>query len=220
MAVRRLQRCSSSGSRPAVTVRCSTTTLRAPCSTMYDDARAALPRGRRRDRAGRPSRSPTRWSRRCCGDHRPGAVAGSGSYDVLVGHGARRELAGLLPSTCRRAAIVTQDGIPLDVDPGVPTEVLRDRRRRVAQVAGDHRGAVPWLRPVGPHPQRRRHRCRRRDRHRRRRVRRRHRGTAASPVVHVPTTLLGMVDAAIGGKTGVNLPEGKNLVGAFWQPSG
>jgi 5-deoxy-5-amino-3-dehydroquinate synthase len=29
-----------------------------------------------------------------------------------------------------------------------------------------------------------------------------------------------MIDAAIGGKTGVNLPEGKNLVGAFWQPSG
>jgi 5-deoxy-5-amino-3-dehydroquinate synthase len=39
------------------------------------------------------------------------------------------------------------------------------------------------------------------------------------PVVHVSTTLLGQVDAAIGGKTGVNLPEGKNLVGAFWQPS-
>jgi 5-deoxy-5-amino-3-dehydroquinate synthase len=36
----------------------------------------------------------------------------------------------------------------------------------------------------------------------------------------VPTTLLGMIDAAIGGKTGVNLPEGKNLVGAFWQPVG
>ena len=43
-----------------------------------------------------------------------------------------------------------------------------------------------------------------------------HRGIA---VVHVPTTLLGMIDAAIGGKTGVNLPEGKNLVGAFWQPA-
>lgn len=43
-----------------------------------------------------------------------------------------------------------------------------------------------------------------------------HRGI---PVVHVPTTLLGMIDAAIGGKTGVNLPHGKNLVGAFWQPS-
>jgi 3-dehydroquinate synthase len=37
-------------------------------------------------------------------------------------------------------------------------------------------------------------------------------------VVQVPTTLLAMVDAAIGGKTGVNLPEGKNLVGAFHQP--
>ena len=37
-------------------------------------------------------------------------------------------------------------------------------------------------------------------------------------VINVPTTLLGMVDAAIGGKTGVNLPEGKNLIGTFWQP--
>lgn len=36
--------------------------------------------------------------------------------------------------------------------------------------------------------------------------------------IAAPTTLLGMVDAAIGGKTGVNLPEGKNLVGAFWPP--
>jgi 5-deoxy-5-amino-3-dehydroquinate synthase len=44
-----------------------------------------------------------------------------------------------------------------------------------------------------------------------------HRGV---PVVHVATSLLGMVDAAIGGKTGVNLPEGKDLLGAFWQPAG
>jgi 5-deoxy-5-amino-3-dehydroquinate synthase len=42
-----------------------------------------------------------------------------------------------------------------------------------------------------------------------------HRGVA---VVQVPTTLLAQIDAAVGGKTGVNLPEGKNLMGAFHQP--
>jgi 3-dehydroquinate synthase len=42
-----------------------------------------------------------------------------------------------------------------------------------------------------------------------------HRGVA---VVQVPTTLLAQIDAAVGGKTGVNLPEGKNLIGAFHQP--
>jgi 3-dehydroquinate synthase len=37
-------------------------------------------------------------------------------------------------------------------------------------------------------------------------------------LVHLPTTLLAMVDSSIGGKTGVDLPEGKNYVGAIWQP--
>ncbi len=39
------------------------------------------------------------------------------------------------------------------------------------------------------------------------------------PVVHIPTTLLGMVDAAVGGKTGINTEAGKNLVGAFHPPA-
>ncbi len=39
-------------------------------------------------------------------------------------------------------------------------------------------------------------------------------------VVHVPTSVLGMVDAAVGGKTGINTAEGKNLVGAFHEPAG
>jgi shikimate kinase/3-dehydroquinate synthase len=42
-----------------------------------------------------------------------------------------------------------------------------------------------------------------------------HRGVR---LIQVPTTLLAMVDSAIGGKTGVDLPEGKNYVGAIWQP--
>jgi len=40
------------------------------------------------------------------------------------------------------------------------------------------------------------------------------------PVVHIPTTLLAMIDSAIGGKAGVDTPSGKNMVGAFHQPNG
>ena len=40
------------------------------------------------------------------------------------------------------------------------------------------------------------------------------------PFLQVPTTLIAQIDSSVGGKTGVNLPQGKNLVGAFHQPSG
>ena len=39
------------------------------------------------------------------------------------------------------------------------------------------------------------------------------------PYIQIPTTLLAMVDSSVGGKTGIDLPSGKNLCGAFWQPA-
>ncbi len=43
--------------------------------------------------------------------------------------------------------------------------------------------------------------------------------TRGLPLIQVPTTLLSHVDSSVGGKTGVNLPKAKNMIGAFWQPS-
>lgn len=143
---------------------------------------------------------------------------GDRSYDVLVGAGARHRLLEVLPIGARRAAVVTQEGIGVPVDPGVEHEVflmdegeeakcmetVEDLCRRfttwgltrgdvvVAVGGGVVTDTAGFAAAVY------------------------HRGVA---VVHVPTTLLGQVDAAIGGKTGVNIPEGKNLIGAFWQPA-
>jgi len=139
-------------------------------------------------------------------------------YDVIVGPGAIGALADVLPAGARRAAIVTQAGIGVEVDPGIEhrtfligtgedTKTLaavEDLCRQWAQwglnradvVVAVGGGMVTDVAGFAAAVF--------------------HRGVA---VVHVSTTLLGQIDAAIGGKTGVNLPEGKNLVGAFWQPS-
>jgi len=140
------------------------------------------------------------------------------SYPVLVGPGARHRLLEVLPPTARRAAVVTQEAIPVTVDPGVEHRTFfvgqGEEAKRLEEVEELCRGFARWrlsradvVVAVGGG------------------VVTDTAGFAAAvyhrgvPVVHVPTTLLGQVDAAIGGKTGVNLPEGKNLVGAFWQPA-
>jgi 5-deoxy-5-amino-3-dehydroquinate synthase len=143
---------------------------------------------------------------------------GARSYDVIVGSGARRRLPDVLPAGVRRAVVVTQPDIDVDVDPGVPFEVVIVDDGEAAKSIGTverlcRRFAATGLSradavvAVG--------------------------GGSVSDVagfaaavfhrgvryVNVATTLLAQVDAAIGGKTAVNVPEGKNLVGAFWQPA-
>jgi 5-deoxy-5-amino-3-dehydroquinate synthase len=143
---------------------------------------------------------------------------GARRYEVVVGAGARHELARLLPNGARRAAVVTQAGIPVEVDPGVEHRVFGmgdgEEAKTLATVEKLCRDFARWgltrgdvVVAVGGG------------------VVTDTAGFAAAayhrgvPVVHVATTLLGQIDAAIGGKTGVNLAEGKNLVGAFWQPA-
>lgn len=143
---------------------------------------------------------------------------GERSYDVVVGAGARHRLAQVVPAGARRAAVVTQAGIGVDVDPGIESRVFPmgdgEAAKSLATVEVLCRGFAAWglhrsdvVVAVGGG------------------VVTDTAGFAAAvyhrgvTVVHVATTLLGQVDAAIGGKTGVNLAEGKNLVGAFWQPA-
>jgi len=139
-------------------------------------------------------------------------------YEVLVGEGVRHELARLIPERTKRVAIVTQAGIGISVDPGREHRVFEmpdgETAKTMATVESLCSEFSAWgltrsdcVVAVGGG------------------IVTDTAGFAAAvyhrgiPVVHVSTTLLGQIDAAIGGKTGVNLPEGKNLVGAFWQPA-
>ena len=150
---------------------------------------------------------------------------GDRSYPVLVGAGARHEV-GARPATVgqvgRRSSprrrSRSRAGSTASIRACPPSSSSSPTARTPRRSPRSRTLARQFARR-GLDPGRRGRRRRRRRRHRRRRVRRRRRTTGARPYVHVATTLLGQVDAAIGGKTGVNLPEGKNLVGAFWQPT-
>ncbi len=151
--------------------------------------------------------------------------AGVHPYEVVVGEGALSELAGLLGER-RRVAVVSQQAVagvhaerlgaalgdtPAElflIHDGEEAKTLTTveglcRRFAVSGLLGDDAVVALGGGVVGDVA-----------------------GFAAAvyhrgiDVVQVPTTLLAQVDAAIGGKTGVNLPEGKNLVGAFHQPIG
>lgn len=139
-------------------------------------------------------------------------------YPVHVGPKALEMLGELIPSGAQRIAVITQESIPWSVDPSLSAltitvpdgesakslRVIEDVCRKMT-VAGFTRADVVVavgggvVTDVG--------------------------GFAAAVYhrgirfINVATTLLAQVDAAIGGKTGVNLVEGKNLVGAFWQPT-
>jgi 5-deoxy-5-amino-3-dehydroquinate synthase len=146
-------------------------------------------------------------------------------YDVVIGHGARRELAAVVPGLAgvQQAAVVTQPAIAAagwlkDLDCGVPFDVhllddgegakslasvetlcgqfARSGLTRADVVIALGGGIVTDVAGFAAASY--------------------HRGMR---YVNVATSLLGQVDAAIGGKTGVNIAEGKNLVGAFWQPA-
>jgi 5-deoxy-5-amino-3-dehydroquinate synthase len=141
------------------------------------------------------------------------------SYEVLIGKGALKEVASLVPRTAGQAVVVTQPAIAVEIATGLPTEVVHipegERAKSLATVEELWRrfsrlgltrsdvviavggGMVTDVAGFAAS-------CW-------------HRGVG---VIHVPTTLLGQIDAAIGGKTGVNLAEGKNLVGSIWQPLG
>ena len=144
---------------------------------------------------------------------------GSRSYEVTVGEGAAAELKQAVAGVgAAQAVVVTQAGLDIKVDSGLRQTTLhvgsgegaknlntveelcrgfaRAGLTRRDVVIGLGGGVVTDTAGFAAASY--------------------HRGT---PVIHLPTTLLGQVDAAIGGKTGVNLPEGKNLVGAFWQPA-
>jgi 5-deoxy-5-amino-3-dehydroquinate synthase len=149
--------------------------------------------------------------------YEPVDVGGGRSYTVHVGEGVRHHLAEVIPERAKRVAIITQEHLPWSVDPGIEHHVMYVPDGEIAKsletvsrltssmarwgitrndvVVGVGGGVVTDLAGFVASVY--------------------HRGLG---VIQVSTTLLGQIDASVGGKCGVNLPEGKNLVGSFWQP--
>lgn len=154
-------------------------------------------------------------------------VEGADPYDVVIGTGVLAELPGLLGDRVRTVAVVHAEGLPEIARPvcealekagyavhalpvpdgeaakevgvlaGLWSAFARHGMTRTDVVVGVGGGATTDLAGFAAASWLRGVRC-----------------------VLVPTTLLGMVDAAVGGKTGINIAEGKNLVGAFHPPAG
>jgi 3-dehydroquinate synthase len=146
-------------------------------------------------------------------------------YDVVVGSGTFDQLGATLDDRCR-VALVSQADVATQYAPAARTALAREGRavERFEISDGEEAKTLPTVETL----------CRGFTRWGLRRgdavvalgggvvgdtagfaAAVYHRGVA---LVQAPTSLLAMVDAAIGGKTAVNLPEGKNLVGAFHQP--
>ena len=136
----------------------------------------------------------------------------------LIGAGAHQELSARIPERAQRVAVVTQADLPVQVETGRETKVFLigqgEQHKTMSTVESLCSQFAAWgltrsdcvvgvgggiVTDVA--------------------------GFAASvyhrgmQVIHVATTLMAQIDAAIGGKTGVNLAQGKNLVGTYWQPS-
>ncbi|GAA1533874.1 3-dehydroquinate synthase [Nocardioides humi] len=152
-------------------------------------------------------------------------VATASPYDVVVGHGVLDRLRGLLPTGAQRVAIITPESLEDLLDPFA--ELLADLEVVVLQVP-DGEEAKDWEVAAACWEQLGEEGFTRSDA-----VVTLGGGATTDlggfvaatwlrgvAVVHVPTTVLAMVDAAVGGKTGVNTPAGKNLVGSFHEPAG
>ncbi|GAA1693398.1 3-dehydroquinate synthase [Microbacterium sediminicola] len=152
-------------------------------------------------------------------------VAGDNPYDIMIGRGIRSQLGDVLPPSAERVLIVHPPTLAAEAE-ALRAVISADRQVLLAEVPDAEQGkrvevaAFCWQvmgqanftrtdAVVG------------------------FGGGAVTDlagfvaatwlrgvaVVQVPTTVLGMVDAAVGGKTGINTAEGKNLVGAFWPPA-